>query len=307
MKTTSLLFTLLISITSIAQNFAPIGAKWHFQNECPTPAHIDNCGFYTIEVNRDTTINGNLCTILEKDTGIIVPEAQLIIWEDNNKVYFFENNQFKLLFDFNLNAGDTLTYRIPHNYNGHYNLVCGSYSDSSKFAHAIIDSTKNITINSQNLKTLYTSTLDPFNSNHLGWELGQITERIGCSENSVLFGHSQTICLGTFSGHFRCYSDNLINYKPVSEDCDYITGIDQYSINNFLNISPNPTSSNFTIKGLNTPYNIIIYNSIGQNVYSEKNITITNKVIDVTPFNKGLLFIRIEAEGEVYYQKIIKQ
>ena len=305
MKKIALILFILISNLLTAQNFAPTGAIWHFENYCETPAYMHDCGFYTIEADRDTTINGNLCTILIKDTGNIVTDAQLIIWEDNGKVYFFENNQFKLLFDFNLNVGDTLVYQIPSNYE-HYNIICGGGSNPSKYGRAIIDSTQILSINSQNLKTLYTSPLNPNDTNYLPWDLGQITERIG-SMNGGFFNHSTNLCLGGFPGHFRCYADNLINYKPVSEDCDFVTGIDLNTNSNPTSIYPNPTSTQITIKGLAKKYDLTIYNTVGQVVFLEKNVATTYKTIDVAEYAKGLLFIKIESEGEVYFQKVVKE
>ena len=293
---------LFITSFSFAQDFAPTGAKWHFQNFSWGGS---GSSYHTIEANRDTTINGNFCTILEKDTGLIIPAAQLIIWEGNNKVYFFENNQFKLLFDFNLNAGDTLTYHIPVNYI-HYNLICGvTNPDSSKTDRAIVDSTQNLIINSQTLKTLYTSPLSHNDTNYLQCDLGQITERIGST--SGFLGHSLMQCLGGSPSHFRCYSDNLINYKPVSEECDYATSINSYEINGSLSIFPNPTSSNFTINEIDNPYDLLIYNTVGQVIYKENDVATTNNVIDVAQFARGVLFVRIESEGKAFYQKVVKQ
>ena len=113
-------------------------------------------------------------------------------------------------------------------------------------------------------------------------------------------------CLGGSPGHFRCYSDNLINYKPVSEECDYATSINSYEINGSLSIFPNPTSSNFTISGIEKSYKLFVYNAVGQIIYSEDNIK-GIKTIDTRNNPKGLLFIRIESEDKIYYQKVIKQ
>ncbi len=74
-----------------------------------------------------------------------------------------------------------------------------------------------------------------------------------------------------------------------------------------ISIYPNPTSTHFTIQGLNKPYNLTLYNSLCQLLYTEYNILDTSKRIDVSKYNKGLLFVRIETEDEMYYQKIIKQ
>lgn len=74
-----------------------------------------------------------------------------------------------------------------------------------------------------------------------------------------------------------------------------------------ISIYPNPTSSYFTIEGLKKPHNLTIYNSLGQLLYSKNNISDSSKKIDASQFKSGLLFIRIELEGEVYRFKLLKQ
>lgn len=74
-----------------------------------------------------------------------------------------------------------------------------------------------------------------------------------------------------------------------------------------FNISPNPTSNNFSIEGLTKPYSLSIYNSLGQILYTENNVLEINKRVDVSKYSKGFLIIRIESEDEVYFHKVLKQ
>ena len=84
-------------------------------------------------------------------------------------------------------------------------------------------------------------------------------------------------------------------------------GINELSELNIINVFPNPTSSNFTIEGLTEPYNLTIYNSLGQLLFSENNVLETSKKIDISKYSKGLLFIKIEADGNMISKKILKQ
>ncbi len=86
-----------------------------------------------------------------------------------------------------------------------------------------------------------------------------------------------------------------------------LTSINNISSNPKFQIIPNPTSSHFTIEGLNKPYNLTIYNSLGQLLYTENNILETSKIVDVSKFKSGLIFIRIESDGEFINQKILKK
>jgi hypothetical protein len=82
--------------------------------------------------------------------------------------------------------------------------------------------------------------------------------------------------------------------------------IEEQDISN-LSIYPNPTSNKFTIEGINSPFNLTIYNSVGQILHTENNILEPNKKIDVSVYKSGLIFIRIESNGEVITKKIIKE
>ena len=304
---TIILWASSFSITS-GQSFAPLNAKWHFQKYCTSPPWLDNCGYFTVEAVQDTTVNGKYATIFEnRDLGSLIPDAQLIVREDSNKIYFFENNQFKLLYDFNMSTGDTLTFSIPHNWH-YYDFSCGDSPDTSRFAQVVIDSTAILTIDGRLLKSLYTSPI--YNNDttyYYSWQLGQIVERIG-SHNGI-FGFSTTQCLGGFFGNFRCYNDSLINYKTVTEDCDFVSGLDKIIDKNTISIYPNPTGSKLLIhKYINYITEYKILSITGQFLLERKNLFSKSEEIDISAFNQGIYVIKIRDDKDITaIQKIIKQ
>lgn len=81
-------------------------------------------------------------------------------------------------------------------------------------------------------------------------------------------------------------------------------GVEEYNISN-VSVYPNPALNSFTIEGLNKPYDLSISNSIGQVLYTENSISDTSKKIDVSSFESGLIFIRIESEGSYITKKVI--
>ncbi|OFY85770.1 MAG: hypothetical protein A3K10_01115 [Bacteroidetes bacterium RIFCSPLOWO2_12_FULL_31_6] len=288
-----------------AQNFAPLNAKWHYQKFCNNPLWISNCGYFTAEIVRDTIVNGKSAKVMENaDLGVLIPAAQLIIREDSDRVYFFENNQFKLLYDFNLNTGDTLFYSVPSNWM-YYDFTCGDYPDTSKLTQAIIDSTGQLSINGELLKVLYTSpNYSPDTTKYFSWELGQVIQRIGSLRG--LFGASTTQCLGGFPGSIRCYNDSLISYKPVLFDCDFVTGIDRDVNENLISIYPNPSSGKFTLDFGNAINNISveIYNLMGKKIVA-KPILSKREVIDLSNQPKGIYYVKTINKKESSTQKII--
>lgn len=111
----------------------------------------------------------------------------------------------------------------------------------------------------------------------------------------------------TFGAYY--YFDNVC----VSSDsltCNQVqTGIKQIrSSLPSINIYPNPVTAYFHIDKNNTQsYDLVIYNKFGQKLYEEKNITVSNKRIDTTEFDSGLLLINIKTKNESFNYKLLKQ
>ncbi len=86
------------------------------------------------------------------------------------------------------------------------------------------------------------------------------------------------------------------------------TAIQEEQLNYNFNIYPNPITDYFQInQTFIKPYDLIIYNALGQLLYQEKNITATNKTIDATAFTKGLLLINIKSGNQSINYKLLKQ
>jgi len=67
-------------------------------------------------------------------------------------------------------------------------------------------------------------------------------------------------------------------------------------------IYPNPSNSNFTIE-VNSPMNLIIYNNLGQRVYSEK--IINNIKINKSEIGSGIFIVEISDNNSVEKHKLI--
>jgi hypothetical protein len=87
-----------------------------------------------------------------------------------------------------------------------------------------------------------------------------------------------------------------------------LTGINQLSLSNLIQIYPNPNSGNFSIQFKNTIVRdeLEILNTVGQVVYSE---SISNaKSIDVQlDLPKGLYFIRLKDNQPSEFLKLVIQ
>jgi hypothetical protein len=301
-------FTVILAAsvcTAWGQAFAPLNAKWHYANFCQMPPWLGGCGYFTVEAVRDTMVNGLMATVIEqRNMGVLTPQSEVIIREDDNRVYFFESGQFKLLYDFNLEVGDTLTFSVPHN-SQLYDFTCGGGPDTSRAAQVVVVSTAMTEIDGQLLKTLHTSTIYQ-DSEYMTWELGSITERIGSS--SGLFGYSDLQCLGGFAGHFRCYDDHLISYNASSEACDFVMGQSELTDRSSIFIHPNPA---YSVIRLNSPAEEIVAFRVsticGQTLLERRIMPSATIEVDLGHLSQGVYVVETYGmSGSTAREKVIK-
>lgn len=128
----------------------------------------------------------------------------------------------------------------------------------------------------------------------------------------------QYIVIGNFFDDFNtdtlnCLSASyvFIDMVCVSTDslmCSTPLSIDSYNQFPKMSIYPNPATDFLNIQNsLNAPFNLTVFNSLGQQLYMEQNITSNNLQLDVSSCNTGLLFIKITSQNNQYIYKLLKQ
>jgi hypothetical protein len=70
-----------------------------------------------------------------------------------------------------------------------------------------------------------------------------------------------------------------------------------------LRIYPNPSPGIFTIEGCGNNVKTIIYNTFGEEIYFNE-LNLPSKV-DLSNQPKGLYFIRIETDTNMFFEKLI--
>lgn len=206
-------FVSYLSHVSYSQNFAPIGAKWKI-----APSHEVSWHplypYYFFNVDRDTLIEGRRVSVLEVEEGNInVTSLKAYVYEESGRVYFYEDGEFMLVFDFNLSPGDTLFFRVPRT----WNTEPEELPVADTIYRAIVDSVDYVEVDGVTLKRLHTSTTPE--SIGIEVELGIVTERFGSEFG--MFGKYGFYTAKTFNRIFLCYEDSLVNYAIGDVACDY--------------------------------------------------------------------------------------
>lgn len=283
MKT--LLLTLLIPTITFGQTWAPIGAKWTFTQPTINPNYQT---YTTFESVSDTTVSGQSCrkiTETFRKSPTTADTIQHYMYSDSNRVYFFENNSWNLLYDFNVQQGDSFLV-------GHYNQWVK------------IISVDTVSINGFSRKQFEYDA--PSFTTEFSWlvieGIGHLIDMFPTNENQLF-------------GPLRCYQDNIVglykneNYygSTWTQDCDQIiTGIDEQTNSKKTVVFPNPFTDQVTFNSLvSEPTTISIYDFLGQIILSQ---TFTNSTtINSEQFAKGVYFYTLSNIKQTFDNgKIVK-
>jgi len=289
-KTFTLIVILCIySLAVHAQEWAPIGAKWHYTERFSfwNPIEID---YIKIESVKDTVVEGINCKKLTKRHNLGCtdrPDVEFM-YSQNGKVYFYDScfNTFQILYDFSANLGDSWVIKIKN------------YADTNDTDSLVVtvDSLDFITINGFELKRLFLTNLF-LNEVVPGYTYNStIIEAVG--DLMYMFNFFPAFAFGcdaNFSEGLRCYEDSVIGHYEtgIADSCTYIqywTGIGGRQ-KHVVEIYPNPVTEIITINGeLGRFIHYKIYNITGKKILTG---IISDNMILVNNLSSGLYFIEL--------------
>jgi hypothetical protein len=266
--------------------WAPQGATWYYSY-----GNFAVTGYVRIKYVGDSIINGQSCKALVIDTTFT--------YLKNDSVFYYFNNQFYLLYDFNGQPSDVWQVAEPDTF---------CTEDSS--ATVQVDSIGTMTINATTLKWL---SVNPTPNSHYGY-YGQIIERIGCYDFYMFPEYVTCIADANEGGPFRCYYDSTFGLyqKESVPSCDFILGINKNSQSeqsNSFSVYPNPAYSNITVDtGKQTKISSIkVFNFLSQEVIEMQNIYQHIASININNLTNGIYYILIVTEKQNLVKKFIKQ
>lgn len=272
---------------SKSQVFAPIGAKWYLSQVNwfgPLPI-VDTA--YVSESIADTIINGINCR--KVNIRCACCDAQFMyVYDSNDTVYryHFDLNRFAVLFNFNLNAGDSMYVVINEN-------------PDSVLVH--IDSVGYLTINSQIRKIQYGGSMP-----QTFWFYGPFVEGVGSLQSIIpLYGTCDPL-----SGPLRCYEDTILGLYNTGQhtSCDslYVIYTSVNDIDNAqpeTNVFPNPFHESATltlnVKNIREGY-LEIRNALGKVITGEKYFSGNKIELKRSNLQPGIYFYRIRTNQKEY-------
>ena len=289
--------------------FAPVGAEWYYN--CCANGNIAYSHLNYIVSEKDSIIEENNCRVLKQyyDNSNIVSE-KFIIKQEQGKVYYYHQDKFNLLFDYNAEINNIVEFTFKYQKYDYDNFP--SYKDTILSARYQVES---IVINAQNLKTFVTKILEEdkfvvYGMEILPWHYSY-TEKTGYYyEFMPVLDNLAHPAVDNFP-MLRCYSD--AGFSFVSDEwsatylpCNhsFITSINTLKDDN-ITIYPNPFSDSVFVS-TNNGGNLEIIDVSGKVVYYSELSNGINE-ISTTRFLKGIYLVKIQnKDNSVQTFKIVK-
>lgn len=306
-----LLSLFLLPLALMAQkNYAPLNTTWAYQI-----SDVDCLGsFATYKVEQEITIDGKDCSVIRCYlSGNCCPEPllvedSLIVWENDNKVYFLEGDDFLLMYDFSAEIGDTITHYSPtlKPYFGY-----SYYTDQSTYVMVVTD-IEIITLNDgTERKKFYIEWITPIPG--FCREMSSYIEHIGSTGNALANGLCWILAMGCNQGRLQCYDNGDVKYSemppsssiyeynhPYCFDTDNSNDIHHSST---ISLFPNPTTDEVFIEAELPILGVQIFNTNQQLIKTYS--TTTN--IQLKDFAVGVYIIGVQTKEGVDYFKLVKE
>ncbi len=296
-------FTLACALNLISQNFAPIGATWHYTEQF---AFSGDISYLKIEATKDTVVNGKDCRILSNNGGLECAyfSEQDFVYTEDSVVYFYvkETDSFQVLYDLKADK-DSSWITVFETYIG----------EELDTVLVSVDSVNAIVINSKELIRMYVTyeMVDYEFSGHT--YPGVIIESIGDTYYLFnLFGNPDIACDGNYSAGLRCYEDSDLGFYStgIADSCTYTykwIGVEMNSANLNINIYPNPTPESIDISiDSEKLINAELRDLTGKLIRTHNFVSKTK--IDLSDFPTGLYLLTIQQGGIMLdSEKIMKQ
>lgn len=285
---------IFLSLSAYAQEFAPTGAIWYYSLGSINP----EAEYYkTIESVSDTIIQGINCKKLLEEEHYNHTESKLVavhfVYSSNDSVFFFANDAFHLLYNFNAQTGETIELD--------YYTDCTSDGEALKLQ---VQSVGTVLINGQERRTQ-----ELIAQNEMGCAFGgKVIEGIG----NLYFLFPRTDLSHT--GPLRCYEDASLGLyanpdywgdETAQHDCEQIIlGNKDLEITKGVSLYPNPTSKLITVRDLTQEAKYKIITQRGKLVM--QGTVLPGEKLQIEQLAKGNYFMIVTTETQTTTQKFVK-
>lgn len=290
--------TTFLAFNISGQDFAPIGAEWHYNELFVFSGDVD---YIKLTSEKDTLINGEICRKITKRHRLACkdrPDLEFL-FSRNDTVFFLDTifNEFQILYDFNAQVSDSWIIKVKNTEQVVDTMII------------TVDSVSIVQINEFDLKALHV-TYDNYDEDYPIEYTSTIIEKIGDVLYMFNWYPADLVCDMNYTNGLRCYQDSVIGLYSTGmvDSCDYTllgTGIDENVRDNLIKIYPNPAKHYVDIE---VDYNSILEAELldlNGRIIVTKQFTSSLK-LDLFNLKSGVYLLIIRDKDEVIgYNKVI--
>ena len=299
MKLVLLFLLSFIGLQSFAQKWSPPGAEWTIG----WGGVWGYSGYHLISYEKDTVYMGQACKKLVGkgvDYNYINKVATnfnfnepIYTYAQNDTVFIYYENEFRPVYFFNVEVGDTI----------HFGKIEGCNPPLIQ----VVDSVGSIIINNDTLRFYRVNQIN------YPWWLGSgsftVVEKLGCLDSDF---YPYIWCAVDIDAYALCsYKDYEINWHVswTNDTCWAFTGTNDL-FDQSLKITPNPAINNLNISSsfnehIETVSIIDINGGLVKNLKQINGVDISN--IDISYILNGIYIIQIQtSDGNRYIRKFVK-
>lgn len=285
----SIILILIMSVITIkGQDFAPVGAEWHYEELFRFSGDTD---YIKLQSVKDTLILGETCRKITKRHKLFCndrPDVEYLFTR-NDTVFFLDTafNKFQILYDFNAST------------NSSWIIETRDESMDIDTLTITVDSISSTQINGQTLKVMHVTYVKD-DENQPRTYKSTIIEKLGDIEYMFNWDPlSTTACDGNYSNGIRCYQDGSFGFysSGLADSCNQVSsgvGLKELSTIERIELFPNPAGEFLEIhfdKAAHYQIELLNFNgqvALSQNAYGAK------LKLDLGELKRGLYVLRVQ-------------
>ena len=311
-KNKGLLLLLLMIVSegySQIQEFAPIGAEWHYGIK-----QFSTEGYVRIKSLSDTIIDGTSCKIIEKRCFLYdhldgiekeFVKGQEYIAQIGDSIMLYRFGRFYKLYDFTVETGDTVSFPGSYSFEADEFVTFGDSIGKAVVIGKGVSEIDGLELKYYDLRKVDNSAWAFDQDFYQGY--ARICEKIG-NLSGYLFPEQQLIADYFEGGTLRCYSDNetsTINFSTPYVECDYFHAVDENTVES-LTVYPNPFKERLIVElPTEDRYTVLVYDTFGRTLIKQD---IIGKKMEIDfPFPQtGVFHLVIQSNSYHFAINVIK-
>lgn len=237
--------------------------------------------FYRILASGDTLLSGKNCKVIRMfdSYGQLIDGAYYYMYEEARKGYIWQHTQFKLLYDFSAQVGDTITAAVVY----HPQLRVFETHD--------VPTNTEVSYVVKNIRVVGQRTYWDVQYLDSSWRFSDaIMEGIGSWLG--IFGGPYHAAPTGLAGSLRCYFNGThgINYGNFSQ-CDKILSVNELVSQQHFRLYPNPTNDIIQLPESLIRQEYEVYTTLGKIILSGS--VSESATVSLSQLPPGTYFIRL--------------